>query len=222
MGQLCKLMSKPSEKAWEHAMILIAWLYQNKTLGLNYHSAQNSHPIFFTDASNKGDPKDSKRAYGFCCIWVGGSVIASARKLDHSSSASAANEYMAMSNASKQAVWIRQLFVELGLAKLVTKPTIMLADNQTANQWVCDEKITQGNMWILQCYHYVKETHNDKQILVVYCPTKLNIADLFTKGVPREVFDFLVPFLCGVRPIVELLKMIKDQGGQQQSLKFTT
>jgi hypothetical protein len=38
---------------------------------------------------------------------MGGPLLAVAKKLDHSSSATAANEYMALSWAAKKAVWLR-------------------------------------------------------------------------------------------------------------------
>ena len=171
-----------------------------------------------SDASNKGDPVDSKRAYGFCTIWMGGPVIASAKKLDHSSSATAANEYMAISNATKYGIWLRQLLTEMDLKELVVDPTIVFADNNSANQWCRDDKVTQGNMWILQSYHFVKEMTDPKvnAIDVKYVNTKYNLADLFTKGVSKEVLEQLSPYLIGQQPIKSLLKLIQDQGGQSQ------
>ena len=73
-------------------------------------------------------------------------------------------------------------------------------------------------MWILQSYHYVKEMGvlGENLIDIHYVPTKLNLADLYTKGVPKEVFEFLAPYLCGHTNATSLLKMIKDQGGQSQ------
>ena len=83
-------------------------------------------------------------------MWMGGPIITVAKKLDHSSSATAANEYMALSHTTKHAVWLRQLFSEIGLAALIADPTVIYADNKTANQWCTEDKITVGNMWILQ------------------------------------------------------------------------
>ena len=151
-------------------------------------------------------------------MWMGGPLVSYAKKLDHSSSATAANEYMALSHATKHVVWLRQLFAEIGLAALVAEPTPIFADNKTANQWCSEEKISGGNMWILQAYHYVKEMGilGENLVEIHYVPTKLNLADLYTKAVPREVFEFLAPYLCGHECITPLLKMIEDQGGQSQ------
>merc|ERR1719333_16864 len=125
-------------------------MYQHKNDGITFSSDGNKIPFMMSDASNKGDPVDSKRAYGFCTIWMGGPVIASAKKLDHSSSATAANEYMAISNATKYGIWLRQLLTEMDLKELVVDPTIVFADNNSANQWCQDDKVTQGNMWIAE------------------------------------------------------------------------
>jgi hypothetical protein len=138
-GQLCKLMSKPTEEAWEVAMHLIAWMYQNKSEGITFRSDGNHIPFLMSDATNKGDPKDSKRAYGICATWMGGAILASSKKLEHCSSATAANEYMALSHATKHAVWMKALMEEMTLPHLVKEPTVIYADNQTANQWANED-----------------------------------------------------------------------------------
>ena len=210
--QLCKVMSKPTEEAWKVAMHLIAYQYRNKSQGIQFHSDGNTAPIVMADASNRGDPIDSKRAYGVAAMWMGGPVITVSKKLEHSSSATAANEYMALSHATKHTIWLRYLLQDMGLGDMLDGPTVLYGDNKTANQWVTDDKISQGNMWILQSYHYVKEMgpEGENQIVVHYAPSKFNIADVYTKGVARQDHDFLVPYLCGHSPIGDLLKEISD------------
>ena len=204
--QLCKVMSKPTEHAWQVAMHLISWMHYRKDYGVTFRSDGNDVPICFSDASNRPDDRDSRRAYGYCIMWKGGAIISVSRKLDHCSSATAANEYMAISHATKGVVWMRQLMEELKLLEIVKQPTMVLGDNRTANQWVMDEKVTQGNMWILQCYHYVKEMASEGHIKIDYINTKFNIADIFTKGVPKEVLDALEQYLCGKANLNDLLE----------------
>lgn len=147
-GQLCKVMSKPTEQAWKTATKLIAYMHEHKAAGITYHSNGNRIPFLMLDASNKGGPSDSKRAYGLCGIWMGGPIIAVPKKLEHSSSATAANTaangYMAISHTAKYAVWLRQLLVEMDLRDLVSNPTPILADDTAANQWVKDDKMVHA------------------------------------------------------------------------------
>ena len=217
VGQLCKQMSKPTEKAWEAAMRLIAWMYQNRTEGITFRSDGNPEPIFFSDATNVGDPIDSKRAYGCCGMFMGGPLIATAKKLEHCSASTSANEYMAMAHAIKYAVWLRQLLQEMQLGDVVSEPTRLLADNNTANGWAGGQmfKVSNGNMWILQGYHYAREMCQEGHIKVEYVNTKYNISDLFTKGVSKETFMALEGYLIGREPISKLFEAISKQMEQK-------
>ena len=117
---------------------------------------------------------------------------------------------------------MRQLMAELGMQPLIALPTLVLGDNKTANQWVLDEKVTQGNMWILQCYHYVKEMASENHVKIEYVNTKFNLADVFTKGVPKEVLDALEPYMCGKLPLSDLLKKNSEWSTQKAQPKEDT
>ena len=131
-------------------------------------------------------------------------------------SATAANEYMALSPATKSAIWLRQFLQELGMGEFVSPPTRIYGDNNTANQWVDEEKITQENMGILQGYHYVKVMAAAGQIEVMYVNTKFNLADLFTTAVPKEVMDALEPCLCGRQALEELIQKAEEVATQKK------
>ena len=64
IGQLCKVMSKPTEHAWRAAMQLIGFMHDHRHDGIKFRSDGNIKPFLMSDASNKADPIDSKRAYG--------------------------------------------------------------------------------------------------------------------------------------------------------------
>ena len=62
----CRVMSKPSKKAWAHAMQMLAWLRAHKLRGIRYRSDNNTHGLVVTcDASNKPDPHDGKCQQSF-------------------------------------------------------------------------------------------------------------------------------------------------------------
>ena len=46
----------------------------------------------------------------------------------------------------------------------------------------------------------------EEYIKVKYVNTKFNLADLFTKAVPKEVMEALEPYLCGTYSLDELLR----------------
>jgi hypothetical protein len=49
-------------------------------------------------------------------------------------------------------------------------------------------------------YHFLREQVNDKIVKLEYVPTKEQIADIFTKPLPRDTFEYLIKKM-GVIPI---------------------
>ena len=94
-------------------------------------------------------------------------------------------------------VWLRNPFKELGIGDLVSKPTLMLGDNKQAGRWSRTEMVTNGNRFIERQYHKVREFVLAGDLETRYINTKLNVSDVFTKDVSREVIETLGPMLTG-------------------------
>jgi hypothetical protein len=192
VSMMCRVMAKPSWNAFGEAMNLIAWLFQNRTIGIKFSKCGNTTPIGLVDASNKPDPSDGKAQFGGVIMFMGAAVIDISRKLKHCGLSSAHNEYMAMYYVNQALVWFRQLLAEMGLMDIIRKPTIMLADNQAANLLSQEDVVTHGNQYMYLPFHYNKEVQEQGFCHVDYINTLQNISDLMTKaGGSREFNDLL-------------------------------
>ena len=121
-------------------------------------------------------------------MMAGAPVIYQSKKLNHVAPNGSAShcEYMALSHCNQAVVWLWQLLQELGFTELVATPTGVYADNKQANNLCKEDIITSGNQYIYLPYHYNKEVCEQGWVQVRDVRTALNIADLFTKAVPRE------------------------------------
>ena len=203
VSMLCRVMSRPSELAWGAAMHMIAWLRENKQLGLRYTHKGNKSPICFVDASNKPDPSDGKAQYGFCTMMQGGPVVFVSKKLNHVGLNAFHNEYMAMCEAAKSVVWLRQLLAELGEHDLISQPTVTYGDNNAALSLSVEDFVSTGNQYVYLPYHFNKEVSRMGYVTFHAKMSKLNIADIFTKPVTRGVLSILLPYVCGLKLISE-------------------
>ena len=90
----------------------------------------------------------------------------------------------------------------MGLGELVSKPTLMLGDNKQACRWSRTEMVTNGNRLIERQYHKVRDfiLAGDLETRYMYINTKLNVSDVLTKDVSREVIEALGPMLTGRKP----------------------
>ena len=107
-------------------------------------------------------------------------------------------EYVALSAASQEAVWIQKLLTEFRMDKI--KPMIIHEDNQSALSMTKNVKDHGRGKHIDIKFHYVKDMVTSGNIELKYCPTNDMLADIFTKGLPRERFSRL-RLLLGVRSL---------------------
>ena len=104
-------------------------------------------------------------------------------------------EYMALSDASKEAIHLKALLLSLGFEQ--PDPVVIYEDNQEAQKIAENPVLHDRTKHIDIRYHFVRELVSDLKIEVVYIETKKMIADLLTKAVSRLTFETLVGQLFG-------------------------
>ena len=88
------------------------------------------------------------------------------------------SEYIALSNATQQTIWLNNLIKEI--IQDIHLP-IIYCDNQAAIKLSNNNMITRKAKHIDIKYHFIKEKLQNKQLTLKYIPTKDNVADLLTK-----------------------------------------
>lgn len=196
-SQLCRLMSTPTDKAYEHALHMLSYMDSQKDRGIRYSSDGNRQVLACYDSSFKPDPKDSKCQYGYCIYFMNAPIAWCSRKHDHIALSSSHAEYMALAHTARTVVWIRNLFKEMNLGEFVDGPTICLGDNINANMLAKEGKVSTQNRHILLAYHYAKEAYETGEICPRRVCTRDNPSDVLTKANPKPDIARLVPNLTG-------------------------
>ena len=80
-----------------------------------------------------------------------------------------------------------QLLSELGHPFDPASPLPVYEDNQVA-QRMAEEVATKRSKHVDLRYHYVRDLASRSRIKIIYCPTAEQLADIFTKALPRETF----------------------------------
>ena len=111
-------------------------------------------------------------------------------------------EYIALSSAVQETVWIRKLVSELGCE---TKgPTTLKEDNQSAIAMAKNPQFHGCAKHIDIRHHFIRERVNGGDMIkLVYCPTGEMIADMVTKGLNQHQLRKLMD-LSGVKPLDKL------------------
>lgn len=121
------------------------------------------------------------------------------KKLSHVGHHAMHNEYMALAEAGKYVVWLRQLLHELDHDYLIQSPTVLFGDNNAANSLTQEHFVSTGNQYIYLPYHAIKEWSDLGIIRVERKCSKHNLADLMTKNVTSSEIKMLLDRLCGYK-----------------------
>ena len=105
-------------------------------------------------------------------------------KQDRVSKSSTESEYRAMSAACSEAVWLRGLLAEIGFPQ--TTPTLLHADNTSAIQIATNPIFHKRTKHIEVDCHSIRKAVDTHVISLPHIFTDLQIADVFTKSMPRQ------------------------------------
>ena len=99
-------------------------------------------------------------------------------------------EYVSLSHAAKDTIWLRTLLTDLGFPP--PTPTELLCDNQAAIAYAHDNQFHARAKHIDLRFHFTRECITNGKIKLYYVPSKDNCADVFTKGLPRPSHSHLL------------------------------
>nr|GEY07947.1 putative retrotransposon protein [Tanacetum cinerariifolium] len=142
----------------------------------------------FCDASWQCDKDDTKSQTGYVFVVNGGAVDWKSKKQTTIAMYSAQAEYVAASEAAIEAVWIRKFVGDLGVMPSINKPINMYCDNSAAIIFANEPAMMKGARHFLRRHHYVREQVETGEIKLIKVHTDDNLADHFTKALPRGMF----------------------------------
>ncbi|MCO5600789.1 hypothetical protein L7F22_054904 [Adiantum nelumboides] len=94
-------------------------------------------------------------------------------------------EYVATSEACKEAIWLGRLVTDLGIKE---ETPMLHCDNQSAIQLARNAVYHSKTKHVDVKYHFIREMVEDKQVQLDKFHTTDNPVDLLTKGLPGESF----------------------------------
>ena len=111
-------------------------------------------------------------------------------------------EYVAAAINCTNIVWLKHLLKDL--KEEITKLVILYCDNTCAINISKNPMMHAKIKHIVIKYHYVRLLVEDKQVKMEYVHSKEQIADLFTKPLPKDAFEYLRGKL-GVKPLSQAI-----------------
>ena len=141
----------------------------------------------YTDADYAGDRSDRKSTSGIAVKMFGQLVDWSTRKQRPVTISTAEAEYLALSAATTTYYVWRNVLQEIGVN--VKKPITLNCDSSSAIA-IAETYESKRSRHVDMAYHNVREAVLNGELKLKKINTKEQLADLFTKALPRESFEY--------------------------------
>ena len=183
-----KFAENPGAAHWEALLQILAYLHGTQHLGLELGEISKEITLTaYADADWAGDLDQRKSRSGYVVLCNNSSIIWSSKLQKSIALSSTEAEYVSLSLTSRDVIWCRTLRSKLGFEQ--PNATVIYEDNDSCIKIANSPRKHPGVKHIDIRYHFIKDRIASKEIVLHRMPTLDMVADLFTKQLPRQLFE---------------------------------
>jgi hypothetical protein len=175
--------------------------------------------LIYTDSNWAGEKVDRKSTGGYIVMMNGLPVTWQSKKQSTIALSSTEAEYYALGEAVREALFLRQWMEHYVSGTRDQVPILVKCDNQGAIQ-IADHTTNHQRTKHIDVQHFfVREHVHSKAVRIEYVETRLQLADILTKSVPKPRFAELkdmiygrktVPIKEGVENVMSTVQVYND------------
>ena len=168
---------------FQYAKGILRYLKGTASLGLLFRFDYPAILQGFTDSDYAGDRIDRKSTSGFV-FFIGPCLVTwQSKKQTVTALSSTEAEYISLGEGVKEALWLRRLCADLGVAQ--EGPTSVRVDNQSTIRLAENPTFHNRTKHVEIKFHFVRDLVAKGHISVDYVPTTEQAADACTKALPK-------------------------------------
>ncbi len=183
---LSRYMQAPSPIHTQHLKRLLRYLQETKDFGITYSASQPLQKPFLTcysDADWGGDEETLQSTSGYVYLLSSGAVSWQSKKQERVTLSSTEAEYVAMTLALKEGIWLKHFLKETTL--FPDHPLLLQCDNMSAIMLAKNLKHSELTKHIAMKLQFVRELLHEGNIEIVHVRTEGQWADFLTKSTQK-------------------------------------
>ena len=98
-------------------------------------------------------------------------------------------EYVAATEAAKEAIWLKKFLSDLGVVRMEQVPITLFCDNSGAVAQYKDPRNHKKGKYIERKYHIIRDIIAHGDIVVAKIGSANNLANPHTKALPQRTFE---------------------------------
>ncbi|CAI7898927.1 unnamed protein product [Closterium sp. NIES-54] len=166
------------------------------------HSKPQVELVGFSDADYAGDSADRKSHTGYVYCLNGAAISWQSKRQPVVALSTTESEYISLCQCIQEGVWLKRLFGEFGQDLAGGVPVFV--DNQSAIA-LAQNACLHGRTKHMQVrWHFIREMVASGEVILRWCPTNRQAADILTKPLPFERHGVCMS-LMGMQPHVGMV-----------------
>ena len=186
---LAQFMQVPLKDHWEAAQRLVRYLKSSPGQGIVLSSTASLQVNAFCDADYNSCPTTRRSLTGYMVMLGDSPVTWKTKKQSRVSLSSAEAEYRAMAMTCKELLWLKEVLQFLGVKH--SQPMRLYCDSQAALHIAANSVFHERTKHIESDCHFIRDEIVSGNIATAYINTHEQPADIFTKALGRDQFQYL-------------------------------
>lgn len=188
IGCLSRYLINPGKRHWDQALRVLNYLRGTRDLVISYSRGSRDGLTLrgFSDSDWAGERDGSRSTSGYIWMLSGGPVSWKSRLQSIVALSSTEAEYITVTAAAQEGIWLRRVMSELGFEQVGASN--LAVDNEGAIALSENPQAHPRTKHIRLRYHFIRQYVQEGVIKPQYISTHQNIADMFTKNLPKDRF----------------------------------
>lgn len=180
-----------TETHWNMIKRILRYIQGTKNFRLRYSRDADCQLHGYCDAGGAMDKEDPRCTTGYTFMLQGAAISWNSRRQSTVALSSTEAEYLSLSAATQEALWLRRLASELLIIRQ-DEPLLIYCDNKGAIDLSKNSKFSGRTKHIDVRHHFVRESIDSGQIAVSFVPSTHMLADALTKAIGRSKLEGFV------------------------------
>ncbi|CAL1681088.1 unnamed protein product [Lasius platythorax] len=182
-----RYLEQPATEHWTAVKRIIRYAKETADYGIVYDGATAEPLVIYSDSDFAADPDTRRSTSGYVTVHCGGPISWQSIRQKIVALSTTEAEYVAASDATKEAIWIRRLMKSVGAAA-VGHATELRLDNQGSIKLNKNPEFHKRTKHIDVRFHFIRDIYSKGNIIINYVPSSQQLADILTKALPRNKF----------------------------------
>ncbi|GJW68681.1 retrovirus-related pol polyprotein from transposon TNT 1-94 [Tanacetum coccineum] len=202
-----RYQASPTKKHLEALKRVFRYLRGTINWGLWYSKDTAMELTAYADADHTGCQDTRRSTSGSAQFFRDKLVSWSSKKQKSTAISTTEAEYIAMSGCCAQILWMRSQLTDYDF---FFNKIPLYCDNRIAIALCCNNVQHSRSKHIDIQHHFIREQVEKGVVEFYFVTTDYQLADIFTKALPRERFEFLLPHLGMKSMSPETLKRLQE------------